>query len=348
MVNKTRLFTSAIGILAVVATLGCGHVKDTSDTSGVTVSDFRVENYFRLGENQQTYTKVPQRVIALGSTQIEVLLDLGVADSILYAAEYEDSKAFAIKQVNQEAYLKLKQLPRNQVNIEHIMSFHPDLLISEESWYEKNKLGSTDYWNEHGVHTMVTPSTTSPFKLNEPETLQGEMDAVLKMGKVFHKEARAQKIVNDTMQRVASIKQAREGKEKPKVLILDLLSTKVSYGSNKIAGNMVEAIGGSVPYTTATISDEYILKEDPDIIFVVYYDDEDVIEYGDLKTDVGVVNEFKNNPQFKHTKFVKNNTIYPIPLKYVYGPMTRSIDSIGYMANLMYPGEFHFPKEYEF
>lgn len=348
MLNKSRFFSSAIGILLVAATLGCGHIKDTSDTSGVTVSDFRVENYYRLGENQQTYTQVPQRVIALGSTQIEALLDLGVGDSILYAAEYEDSKAFAIKKVNQAVYSKLKQLPRNQANGENIMSLRPDLIISEESWYEKDKLGSTDYWNEHGVHTMVTPSTTSPFKLNEPETLQGEMDAVLKMGKVFHKEARAQKIVNDTMQRVASIKQLREGKEKPKVLILDLLSTKVSYGSNKIAGNMVEAIGGVVPYTTATISDEYILKEDPDIIFVVYYDDEDIIEYGNLMDNVGVVNEFKNNPQFKYTKFVKNNRIYPIPLKYVYGPMTRSIDSIGYMANLMYPGEFHFSKEYEF
>lgn len=37
-----------------------------------------------------------------------------------------------------------------------------------------------------------------------------------------------------------------------------------------------------------------------------------------------------------------------MPLKYAYGPMTRVIDSAGYMAGLMYPGQFDFPKEYDF
>ena len=56
----------------------------------------------------------------------------------------------------------------------------------------------------------------------------------------------------------------------------------------------------------------------------------------------------RNRPAFRNLNFIKNNRLYGIPLKYVYGPQTRTIDAIGYMAERMYPGMFDFPKEYDF
>ena len=80
-----------------------------------------------------------------------------------------------------------------------------------------------------------------------------------------------------------------------------------------------------------------IIKENPDIVFVITYDD--------AETRLA---RLKNKKAFSHLNFVRSGRIYEMPLKYAYGPMTRVIDSAGYMVGLMYPGQFDFPKEYDF
>ena len=76
-------------------------------------------------------------------------------------------------------------------------------------------------------------------------------------------------------------------------MILDLLSSTVSYGANKIAGDMVNSIGGDVPRTTAPVSDEYIMRENPDIVFVVTYDSDRVL-----------LDNLLSKPQFKRIKIL--------------------------------------------
>ena len=52
-------------------------------------------------------------------------------------------------------------------------------------------------------------------------------------------------------------------------MILDLLSSTISYGRNKIAGDIAAKLGGIVPNTTAAVSDELIIKENPDIVLLL-------------------------------------------------------------------------------
>lgn len=336
-----RITITVIGALGMILSAGCQFgsqvVPSNSSTDVVKVQNIRVENYFRVGNNEQVFIQTPSRVFVIGASQIDTLLDLNVGDDILGAVEYEDSKDYPIKASNMEVYKKLNFIPRKQINAERILSMHPDLIIGEESWYTKTKLGSTDYWNRKNVATMVTPGTTQPMKVNKDETVADQMQYIRNLGMIFHKEEQAKKIIDATNQRISDIEKARTGKSRPKVMILDLLSSTVSYGANKIAGDMVNSIGGDVPRTTAPVSDEYIMRENPDIVFVVTYDSDRVL-----------LDNLLSKPQFKELNFVKNKRVYPIPLKYVYGPLSRTIDSIGYMANYMYPGEFNFEGEYDF
>ena len=129
------------------------------------------------------------------------------------------------------------------------------------------------------------------------------------------------------MERFEEVRQKVKGQKPPKVMILDLLSSTISYGRNKIAGDIASKLGGIVPNTTAAVSDELIIKENPDIVFVITYDD--------AETRLA---RLRNKKAFSHLNFVRNGRIYEMPLKYAYGPMTRVIDSAGYMAGLMYPG----------
>ena len=327
-----------IAFLLSLITAGCGIQQEhDKHPTGRSVDNIRVENYFELGPNREYFQKSPERVLVIGAAQTEALLDLGVEDSILYAVKYEDNPVFSIKESNKKVFEQLHFLPRQEMNMEKVLTLHPDLIISEESWYSKNHLGSTDYWNNRGVHTMVTLNTTSPSKVGEPETVEKEMQYISDLGFIFRKEKQAEKITEETWKRINDIREQTSKQKKPKVMILDLLSTTISYGRNKIAGNLAYSLGADVPETTAAVSDEQIMKENPDVVFLV--------TYGDASERI---ERIRKKPVFSHLNFAKNNRIYPIPLKYAYGPVTRTIDAAGYMAEKIYQGQFSFEKEHNF
>ena len=79
------------------------------------------------------------------------------------------------------------------------------------------------------------------------------------------------------------------------------------------------------------------MEENPDVVFVVTYGDEE-----------SVLHRLRDKPAFQHLSFIRNNRLYSIPLKYAYGPMTRIIDAAGYMGHCMYPDLINYEKEYDF
>lgn len=332
---KFKIFTLCGALLLMT---GCSFEYTQKPTQeGIEVENIAISNYFETGPNKQYFTKIPSRVLVIGASQTETLLDLEVADSILAAVKYEDNIYYPIREVNQKAFQNLHFISRQELNLEGVLKLAPDMIISEESWFTKGKLLSTDYWNKKGVHTMVTLSTTAPRKVNKPETLENEMKYILDLGRIYHKETQAQKITTETMNRINEIHEKAIKLPKQKVMILDLLSVTTSYGRNKIAGNIASHLGADISATTAVVNDEFIMKENPDVVFV--------ITYGDYKTRLPLIN---NKPAFQNLNFIKNKRLYPIPLKYAYGPMTRSIDAADYMAERIWPGEFSFEKEYNF
>lgn len=317
---------------------GCGHMQSDiyeNKNSALCVDNIQVQNYFEAGINREFFHKIPSRVFIVGANEIETLIDLGAATNIMTAVDHQDDFTWGIKQNNREFFDQLPFMTAEKVNKENVLSLHPDLIIAQQEFFSKNRLESTQFWNKRGIYTMVPLNTTAPGKNNVPETLEREMQFIYDMGLIFHKEKQAQQIINDTYDRIHLIMKQREGKPRPKVMILDLISITAAYGPDKIAGNLVQSIGGNVPNTPAAVGDENIIKENPDIVFLV--------TYGDAPERL---NRIANNQAFQNLNFIKNKRLYPIPLKYVYGPETRTIDSVGYLAEKMYPGEFSFPQEY--
>lgn len=328
-----------LSLLLPLALSGCQMQKSHSagDYSRPFVENIKVENYYETGVNREYLSDVPQRVIVIGANETETLLDLGVEEAILAADDGQNSQRYGIKASNEKAFQALPRIGRSTIQAEHFLEMHPDMIIAEQEFFSKTRLGSTDYWNSKGILTMVPLNTTSPGKLNQVETVDKEMKFIRDLGKIFHREEQAEKIVSATEGRIRWILEKTEHQPKPKVMILDRMSILASYGRKKIAGDMAASIGGIVPDTTAAVSDEMMMKLDPDVVFlVVYRDEEKELDW------------LRNKPAFRSLNFVKNNRLYGIPLKYVYGPQVRTIDAIGYMAERMYPGSFDFPKEYDF
>lgn len=326
-------------MFGIILTLpGCGTFRQYvyhDSTPAIVIDSIDVENYFEMGVNREYFYQIPSRVFVIGANEIETLLDLGVNPSVITAADHQDNPIWGIKQNNRRSFDSLSFITAGEVNKEHVLYLQPDLIIAQQEFFSKNRLGSTHFWNQKGIYTLVPFNTTAPGKTDVPETVDREMQFIHDMGLVFQKEDQAQKIINDTYNRIHFIAEKRKGKPGPKVMILDLISITAAYGPGKIAGNLAQAIGGNVPDTPAAVGDENIIQENPDVVFLV--------TYGDASERL---KRIEDNKSFRNLNFIKNRRLYPIPLKYVYGPETRTIDAVGYMAERMYPGEFSFPKEY--
>ncbi|WP_295164766.1 ABC transporter substrate-binding protein [Selenomonas sp. F0473] len=336
-----KLWFAAL-LAALLSALGCcgGGRETAAETSSapVTVENISVENYFELGPNIETFSHVPERIVVVGANESETLMDLGVTRGVIAAVPTQDNPTFGIKACNRAAFASFPPMKRSEVNAERLLALQPDLIVAQQEFFSKNRLGSTAYWNGKGVHTMVPLNTTAPGKLNAVETIAREMKFIRDMGTIFRRDDAAEKIIGDTRARIDFIRRETQGGARPKVMILDLMSSIVaSYGRDKIAGDMAAAIGADVPHTTAAVGTENIMEENPDVVFVVVYDEQEE-----------EVQKIRENPAFRHLNFIQNNRLYPIPLKFVYGPQTRTIDAIGYMANRMYPGQFDFATEYDF
>lgn len=307
---------------------GCGMEKSPVHKPGEgkrAVENIQVENYYEIGKNVEYFKDMPSRVVVIGANETETLLDLGVSDAILCADDGQNNRKYNFKEGNRQIFETLPKIDRKTINAEHLLELAPDLIIAEQQFFSKNRLGSTAYWNKKGVYTLVPLNTTSPGKMNQAETIEKEMKYLEDLGVIFHKEEKAKKIVAATYGRITEIREAVKDKPKPKVLILDRMSILASYGKQKIAGAMASAIGGDVPDTPAAVSDEMLMKINPDVVFFVFYRDEEAeLAY------------LKEKKAFQHLNFIQNERLYGIPLKYVYGPQSRTIDAINYMASRMY------------
>ena len=79
------------------------------------------------------------------------------------------------------------------------------------------------------------------------------------------------------------------------------------------------------------ISEEDLIKLNPDSIFVVYMDQ------GDDNIPIQEVNRILKNKSLQSLNAVKNNRVYPIALGEMYSSGIRTIDGINTFAKGLYP-----------
>lgn len=128
---------------------------DTPAADEVTIENISVENYFETGINRESFTHVPQRIVVIGANESETLLDLGVTEGIVSATPSQNNPTYGIKACNQAAFDTLPQMRRAEINTERLLALRPDLIVAQQEFFSKNRLGSTAYWNERGTATMV-------------------------------------------------------------------------------------------------------------------------------------------------------------------------------------------------
>lgn len=295
----------------------------------VEVENLCIENYFVKGKNVQTFDKVPQRVVVIGESETEALMAMGVQDHIVMAFKSND-RGQNMRMENAARFSEVPVRTRAYSNVEYVSSLRPDLIVAGQVNFTQIRMRDTDYWNRRGIKTFVPYNANTPSKHIHPETIEKEMQYIEGLGRIFHKEERAAEIVRETEDTIREIREKTANEMKPKVMFVEFWSSLVSYDRTKLAGDMAASIGADVPTTSAVINLEQLIKEDPDVLFVVCSHS----DYGACRIRI------TENPALKQLKCVTNHRVYSIPLRYTYSSLVRTADGLRYMAQCMYPQEF--------
>ena len=288
-----------------------------------------IENFNTQGEpEQQTFTKPPERVVAVWQNSIETLLALGVGDRIIAGNGVPDKKFF--RKEYQEQYSKIPYTGLQLLDLETTMMLKPYLIVGWHSTFAPKVIRPTEFWHKRGVNTFIARSSMIDGR---PRTLENEYKDILDLGKVFDKNERAQQLVGQMQQEVNfAISQTAGYQKRPRALVLEFMGKEPTvYGEKSLAGNIVKELHGELlAEKQRAIGLEQVVELDPDVIFIVVTE----FNYGREQDMIDRVTQHK---ALKNLRCVKEGRVLPLPLYAIYSSGVRTYDGIKIIANGLYP-----------
>ncbi len=338
-----RSLVSLAGVVVFsVAIAGCNSTPSTTTTPTTTASaaskhyPVTITTYNYNGDEiQTTYTKAPEKVLAVYQGSIESMIALGLEDHV--AASYgldnevkpEWKSGFEKMKYHEEPFAPDK---------ETVTVLKPDMILSWGSIFSDKNLGDVDHWISQGTNTYINTNTRrSSETAKHSRTLENEYTDLLNLGKIFDVEDRAQALVDQMKKEITTTLDANKGKDPVSVMVVEPINdTITNYGARSLAGDMVTQLGGKLANPDADkVGKEDLIAADPDVIFVVYMayagDDPETVK----KTQMSVI---KDDPALASLKAVKNNRVHLVMLGDMYAAGPRTIDGIKTFASGMYPG----------
>lgn len=214
-------------------------------------------------------------------------------------------------------------LPMNP-DLEKIKTLKPDLFITSGALQDMigNRL------KENGIKTEFC----------NLDSYNSVKDTIKKLGSNFGKEDNANKIIDEFEKKEKEILKGVNKDKKLKVMILFgapghfMLSSK-----NSFVGSLIEELGGENIASQVNMKGQYVpfslesaLKENPDVILRMYHG---YIDEAKKQVD----EEFKNNPQWRKFKAVKENKVYDLdPKTFGVTGDIKAIESLEKMKDYLY------------
>ena len=309
-----------------MAGFGCSYQSRQVDTSlaeaPVVIKNF--DGYAGDGRLiQQSFNKVPQRVLAVSEPVVDDLIFLGVQDRIVaISACY--SKNYV---PYEDEYAKLTRLTEGTgyPSKEAVLGLQPDLIVSWGSLFGDSALGSVEYWQQKGIHTYVMTNTV-PIKASGRRRVEYLVDDLQHLAKIFRVEEKAKDKIAGLKKRIQALKlQSREIPEanKPKVVTLQYLYGNEYFGrtASDLTADMIALAGGISldDKLGGRKSVEYLVKLDPDMLVVIDTETTPVNDKIKALCEHKVLNRLKA---------VRNNKIFVVQHRAFYCGSLRTVETV--------------------
>lgn len=306
--------------------------EKSSPLAGNTV----IENYTANGTPlTERFEGTPQRVVAVWQDSVETILALGAGDSLVAAIGVPYPACLQKDLRTAYAHIPLRQM--EIPSTEGMLMLAPDLIVGWSSTFAERGLRGVAFWQGRGIRTYIVPSSIGRGRAY---TVDGEMQYILDMGKIFHREAKAESIVQTMEAETKYIAQATAGRPKPHTLILEKLGRQyMTYGKNTLAADILRHAAGDPITLGRYVGEEAIVEANPEVIFVI-------VSEGRYREKDAARQEILDAPALQNVRAVQEGRVYVLPLYLVYASATRTIDGIHAMGRGLYPDLFaHIPAE---
>ncbi|BDR64124.1 heme ABC transporter substrate-binding protein IsdE [Clostridium tetani] len=223
---------------------------------------------------------------------------------------------------------KIKDLPEIGLpmspDLEKIKALTPDVYITSGALQEM--IG--DKLKESGMETIYA-------NLDSYDSVK---DTIKELSKKFGKEENGIKLVKEIEESERQILKEVDTNKKVKVMILFGAPGHFMLASeNSFVGSLITKLGAENIASKIKFKGQYVpfsletaLKEDPDVILRMYHG---YIDEAKKQVD----DEFKNNPQWKNFKAIRENKVYDLDPKYfgVTGDI-KQVESLKMMKDYLY------------
>lgn len=321
-----KIWPVFLTLLLLTACGSDGEVKDAAANEDPNTSAEAV-----LIENEgmvQEYKEAPVKAISLNQHVTEIMLALGLEDSMVGTAYLDDE----IYEPLQEAYEKVPVLAEQYPTKEQVIASGADFLYGGwSSAFDEKSIASREELLELGIHTYLQSSSA----MIAP-TLEDIYMDIRNIAKIFRVEERGETLISQMTNDIEKItSQLPEVKEELPVLVFDSGDTEVFTAAQNFMNELVSMAGGvnifgDVEGNWTTVSKEDAVERAPEVIVV--------IDYGSTTAEEKI-NFLKADPALKTTPAVQNERFVILPLSAA-SEGVRVAEALEILAKGFYPGSF--------
>ena len=238
------------------------------------------------------------RIVVLDPAVVEMVYLLGGEDKLVGIAKLERSKIWPEEKTEKVESVGTFINP----SLEKIIALKPDLVI--ESFHSSDAIDKSLSSNNIEIIKIQANSIEDIFKNFQ------------KVAKILGKEKEAEKIIAEKRQKIEEIKKI-DTTEKKGLFILAPTPMRV-FGKGTLPNDIMEMlniknIAAGMEGMSPTLTPEYIIKENPDIILTFVKDPQEIV---------------KANPQIKDISAKKNNKFVVLETGQILRGSPRMIDYI--------------------
>ena len=238
------------------------------------------------------------RIVVLDPAVVEMVYLLGGEDKLVGIAKLERSKIWPEEKTEKVESVGTFINP----SLEKIIALKPDLVI--ESFHSSDAIDKSLSSNNIEIIKIQANSIEDIFKNFQ------------KVAKILGKEKEAEKIIAEKRQKIEEIKKI-DTTEKKGLFILAPTPMRV-FGKGTLPNDIMEMlniknIAAGMQGMSPTLTPEYIIKENPDIILTFVKDPQEIV---------------KANPQIKDISAIKNNKFVVLETGQILRGSPRMIDYI--------------------
>lgn len=337
--KKNLLFIVSLMLILILAACGnndskeetkAGEAKTEGDSHyPVTIKNYKLpEGGKEWEENEQTFDKAPERILANTRPAAEILLHLGLGDKIVGVGA---SSGIPDKAVEEE-YAKLNILSEDYISKEVALGPNPDFIYGRGGLFSNAEwgVGTVDSLNDMGINTFVLESSITDG------TYESIYKDIENLGEIFNVEDKAESFIkqikekqNSVTSKLANIKENKTfaylHMNDPKEISIYPASSETFFND---AFNMIN-LENVFKDATGEVGVEALIEADPDVLIIPSFEKKDE-----------VMKALYSNPKLSSMKAIKDKQIFAVEYNYLFGYGYNTIDGMETLAKEIYPDVF--------